>query len=179
MPNTFIEGKVKIGSNCVIGPNTTIIDSQIKNNVSIKYSYIDNAVIEDDVKIGPFSHIRPGSVLKQKVKVGNFSEVKKSVVDEGSKVNHLSYIGDALVGKNVNIGAGTITCNYDGVSKYKTVLGDNVFVGSNTNLVAPVNIGKNVLIAAGSTITENVLDGKLVIARSRQIIKEKKNKKRG
>lgn len=179
MPNTFIEGKTKIGKNCIIGPDTTITDSQIKNNVSIKYSYIDNAQIEDDVKIGPFSHIRPGSVLKQKVKVGNFSEVKKSVVAEGSKVNHLSYIGDASVGKNVNIGAGTITCNYDGVSKYKTVLGDNVFVGSNTNLVAPVNIGKNVLIAAGSTVTENVVEDKLVIARSRQIIKERKNKKRG
>ena len=179
MPNTFIEGKTKIGKNCIIGPNTTIISSQIKNNVSIKYSYVDDAKIEDDVKIGPFSHIRPYSVLKQKVKVGNFSEVKKSVVAEGSKVNHLSYIGDASIGKNVNIGAGTITCNYDGVSKYKTVVGDNVFVGSNTNLVAPVNIGKNVLIAAGSTVTENVVEDKLVIARSRQIIKEKKNKKRG
>ncbi|WP_413853116.1 bifunctional UDP-N-acetylglucosamine diphosphorylase/glucosamine-1-phosphate N-acetyltransferase GlmU [Candidatus Ruminimicrobium bovinum] len=178
-PNTFIEGDVKIGTGCVIGPDTSVINSEIKNNVSIKYSYIDSAVIEDNVKIGPFSHIRPGAVLKQKVKVGNFSEVKKSVVGEGSKVNHLSYIGDALVGKDVNIGAGTITCNYDGVSKYKTVLGDNVFVGSNTNLVAPVNIGKNVLIAAGSTITENVVKNKLVIARSRQIIKEKKNKKRG
>ena len=179
MPNTFIEGDVTIGNNCTIGPNTSIINSTIKNNVSIKYSYIDNAIIKDDVKIGPFSHIRPGAILKRKVKVGNFSEVKKSVIGEGSKVNHLSYIGDASVGKDVNIGAGTITCNYDGVSKYKTVLGDHVFVGSNTNLVAPVNIGKNVLIAAGSTITENVVKDKLVIARSRQIIKEKKNKKRG
>ena len=173
-PNTFIEGKTKIGEKCIIGPDTTITGSVIKDDVFITYSYIEESEIENDVKIGPFAHIRPKSVLKENVKVGNFSEVKKSIVGFGSKVNHLSYIGDATVGKNVNIGAGTITCNYDGKNKFQTVIGDNVFVGSNVNLVAPVNIGKKVLIAAGSTITDNVSPNKLTIARARQIVKVRK-----
>jgi bifunctional UDP-N-acetylglucosamine pyrophosphorylase/glucosamine-1-phosphate N-acetyltransferase len=173
-PNTFIEGKTKIGEKCIIGPDTTITGSVIKDDVFITYSYIEESEIENDVKIGPFAHIRPKSVLKENVKVGNFSEVKKSIVGFGSKVNHLSYIGDATVGKNVNIGAGTITCNYDGKNKFQTVIGDNVFVGSNVNLVAPVNIGKKVLIAAGSTITDNVSPNKLTIARARQVVKVRK-----
>lgn len=173
-PNTHIEGKTKIGKNCVIGPDTTITDSVIADNVFITNSYIEESVIEKEVKIGPFAHLRPKSVLKEKVKVGNFSEVKKSIVGYGSKVNHLSYIGDAVVGKNVNIGAGTITCNYDGKNKFQTVIQDDVFVGSNVNLVAPVNIGKKVLIAAGSTITDNVSPNKLTIARARQIVKVRK-----
>ena len=173
-PNTFIEGTTKIGNNCAIGPDTTITESVIKENVFITYSYIEESEIEKGVKIGPFAHIRPKSLLKENVKVGNFSEVKKSVVGYGSKVNHLSYIGDATVGKNVNIGAGTITCNYDGKNKFQTVIQDDVFVGSNVNLVAPVNIGKKVLIAAGSTITDNVSPNKLTIARARQIVKVRK-----
>lgn len=175
-PNTHIEGKTKIGKNCVIGPDTTITDCKIENDVLITYSCVENSQIKRNVKIGPFSHIRPESVLKENVKVGNFSEVKKSVIGEGSKVNHLSYIGDARVGKNVNIGAGTITCNYDGRNKFKTIINDEVFVGSNVNLVAPVTIGKKVLIAAGSTITDDVLPNKLTIARARQITKVRKNK---
>lgn len=175
-PNTFIEGNTKIGENCVIGPDTTITGAVIKDDVFVTYSYIEDSEIENNVKIGPFTHIRPKSVLKENVKVGNFSEVKKSVVGAGSKVNHLSYIGDAQIGKNVNIGAGTITCNYDGKNKFRTVINDDVFVGSNVNLVAPVNIGKKVLIAAGSTITDDVLPNKLTIARARQIIKVRKNK---
>ena len=173
-PNTIIEGNTKIGKNCVIGPDTTIVSSLIKENVFITYSYIEESKIESGVKIGPFAHIRPQSVLKENVKVGNFSEVKKSVVKYGSKINHLSYIGDATIGKNVNIGAGTITCNYDGKNKFKTIINDDVFVGSNVNLVAPVNIGKKVLIAAGSTITDNVSPNKLTIARARQIVKVRK-----
>ena len=173
-PNTFIEGKTKIGKNCVIGPDTTITDSIIRDNILITYSYIEESEIEKGVKIGPFAHIRPKSILKENVKVGNFSEVKKSVVGYGSKVNHLSYIGDAKVGKNVNIGAGTITCNYDGKNKFQTIISDDVFVGSNVNLVAPVNIGKKVLIAAGSTITDNVSPNKLTIARARQVVKVRK-----
>ncbi len=175
-PNTHIEGKTKIGKNCVIGPDTTITDSKTEDNVLITCSYVENSQIKKNVKIGPYAHIRPESILKENVKVGNFSEVKKSVVGEGSKVNHLSYIGDARVGKNVNIGAGTITCNYDGKNKFKTVINDEVFVGSNVNLVAPVTIGKKVLIAAGSTITDDVLPNKLTIARARQITKVRKNK---
>ncbi|MDD3922691.1 MAG: bifunctional UDP-N-acetylglucosamine diphosphorylase/glucosamine-1-phosphate N-acetyltransferase GlmU [Endomicrobiaceae bacterium] len=175
-PNTSIEGKVKIGKNCQIGPNTCIFNSLIGDDTIILYSYVDGSNIKNNVKIGPFSHIRPDSILKDNVKVGNFSEVKKSVIDKGSKVNHLSYIGDAIIGKDVNIGAGTITCNYDGNNKHQTIIQDEVFVGSNVNLVAPVKIGKKVLIAAGSTITENVLPNKLTIARARQIIKVRKKK---
>ncbi|GAB1401366.1 bifunctional UDP-N-acetylglucosamine diphosphorylase/glucosamine-1-phosphate N-acetyltransferase GlmU [Elusimicrobiota bacterium] len=169
-PNTFIEGKVKIGSDCIIGPNTVLSDSDIANNVVIRYSYVDGAKICNNVKIGPFAHIRPNTVLKENVKVGNFSEIKKSVIDKNSKINHLSYVGDATIGKNVNVGAGTITCNYDGKNKHQTILEDDVFVGSNVNLVAPVTIKKNVVIGAGSTITKNVESGKLAIARAKQIV---------
>jgi bifunctional UDP-N-acetylglucosamine pyrophosphorylase/glucosamine-1-phosphate N-acetyltransferase len=169
-PNTFIEGNVAIGSDCIIGPNAVIADSKIANNVTIRYSYVDGAEIENNVKIGPFAHIRPNTVLKENVKVGNFSEIKKSVIDKNSKVNHLSYIGDATIGKNVNIGAGTITCNYDGKNKHQTILEDEVFVGSNVNLVAPVKIEKGVVIGAGSTITKNVESGKLAVARAKQIV---------
>jgi bifunctional UDP-N-acetylglucosamine pyrophosphorylase/glucosamine-1-phosphate N-acetyltransferase len=175
-PNTFIEGRVSIGSGCVLGPNSVVVDSKIADNVTIRYSYVDGAEIENNVKIGPFAHIRPGTILKEKVKVGNFSEIKKSVIDENSKVNHLSYIGDAVVGKNVNIGAGTITCNYDGKNKHQTILEDEVFVGSNVNLVAPVTIKKRVVIGAGSTITKNVEPGKLAIARARQIVINRKKR---
>lgn len=175
-PNTSIEGKSEIGEDCIIGPNTCITNAYIGDKTTVLYSYIESADIKNNIKIGPFSHIRPGSVLKDNVKVGNFSEVKKSVIDKGSKINHLSYIGDALIGKGVNIGAGTITCNYDGSKKHQTVIKDDVFVGSNVNLVAPVKIGSKVLIAAGSTITENVLPNKLTIARARQIIKVRKKK---
>lgn len=173
-PNTHIEGNTKIGRNCIIGQDTTIVSSVIDDNVFITNSYIENSKIEKGVKVGPFAHLRPDSVLKENVKVGNFSEVKKSVVGYGSKVNHLSYIGDAIVGKNVNIGAGTITCNYDGKNKFQTIIKDEVFVGSNVNLVAPVHIGSKVLIAAGSTITDSVSPNKLAIARERQIVKERK-----
>ncbi|MDD5021684.1 MAG: bifunctional UDP-N-acetylglucosamine diphosphorylase/glucosamine-1-phosphate N-acetyltransferase GlmU [Endomicrobiaceae bacterium] len=169
-PNTFIEGNVTIGSDCMIGPNTVVVDSKIANNVVIRYSYVDGAKIENNVKIGPFAHIRPDTFLKENVKIGNFSEIKKSFINKNSKVNHLSYIGDATIGKNVNIGAGTITCNYDGKNKHQTILEDEVFVGSNVNLVAPVKIEKGVLIGAGSTITKNVKSGKLAIARAKQIV---------
>ncbi|MBQ3834299.1 MAG: bifunctional UDP-N-acetylglucosamine diphosphorylase/glucosamine-1-phosphate N-acetyltransferase GlmU [Elusimicrobia bacterium] len=175
-PNTHIEGKTNIGKNCVIGPDTTITDCKIEDDVVITYSCVESSQAKKNVKIGPYSHIRPDTILKENVKVGNFSEVKKSVVGDDSKVNHLSYIGDANVGKKVNIGAGTITCNYDGRNKFKTVINDEVFVGSNVNLVAPVTIGKKVLIAAGSTITDDVLPNKLTIARARQITKVRKNK---
>lgn len=175
-PNTFIEGRVTIGSDCVIGPNTVIADSKIANNVTIRYSYVDGAEIGNNVKIGPFAHIRPNTVLKENVKVGNFSEIKKSVIDKNSKVNHLSYIGDATIGKNVNVGAGTITCNYDGKNKHQTILEDDVFVGSNVNLVAPVKIEKGVIIGAGSTITKNVESCKLAIARAKQIVLDLKKR---
>jgi bifunctional UDP-N-acetylglucosamine pyrophosphorylase/glucosamine-1-phosphate N-acetyltransferase len=173
-PGAFIDTDVKIGKGCIIQGASYIKNSVIADNVSILYSYINGAEIGAGSKIGPFSHIRPGSVLKEGVKVGNFSETKKTVISKNSKVNHLSYIGDAEIGENVNIGAGTITCNYDGKNKHKTVIASDSFVGSNVNFVAPVNIGKGALIAAGSTITNDIPPGKLAIARARQELKHRK-----
>ncbi len=148
----------------------------------IKYlSWIDpETKIGKNCKIGPFSHIRKGVILKDNVRIGNFVEIKKSIIGENTKINHHSYIGDSEIGKNVNIGAGTITCNYDGRKKRKTIIEDNVFIGSNNSLIAPIKIGKNAYTAAGSTITENVPANALAISRTRQIIKlnwvKKKNK---
>ncbi|MDR2860465.1 MAG: bifunctional UDP-N-acetylglucosamine diphosphorylase/glucosamine-1-phosphate N-acetyltransferase GlmU [Elusimicrobiota bacterium] len=175
-PGAFIGKNVIIGKNCKIEGSSHIINSKIGNNVSIKYSYINGAKISDFVQIGPFSHIRPESILKENVKVGNFSETKKSIISKNSKVNHLSYIGDSEIGERVNIGAGTITCNYDGIRKHRTVIESGSFIGSNVNFVAPVKIGKDSLIAAGSTITKDVPSGKLAIARSKQIIVKKLRK---
>jgi bifunctional UDP-N-acetylglucosamine pyrophosphorylase/glucosamine-1-phosphate N-acetyltransferase len=169
LPGTTIEGKAIVGSNCTIGPSAFISDSTIGDMVEVRSSYIFGSNIGSEAKIGPFSHIRPGTVLRKGVKVGNFSEVKKSTIDEGSKVNHLTYIGDAEIGKSVNIGAGTITCNYDGVKKHKTTIGDRAFIGSNVNFVAPVKIGSDALVGAGSTITEDVPAKALAIARARQV----------
>jgi len=173
-PGAFIANNVKIGKNCKIEGASFIENSKIADNCKIMYSYIEGSDISNNCKIGPYAHLRPGTVLKENVKVGNFSETKKAVIEKGSKVNHLSYIGDAHLGKDVNVGAGTITCNYDGVNKYKTDIGDNVFVGSNVNFVAPVKIGKKALIAAGSTITKDVPAESLAIARNRQEHKQRK-----
>lgn len=178
-PGTHICGKTVIGANCVIGPACHITDCELADNVEIKFSCVlKESRIAQKCAIGPFSHIRPGCELAEGAKVGNFSELKKAKVGVGSKVNHLSYIGDAEIGSGVNIGAGTITCNYDGVHKHKTVLGDRVFVGSNTNLVAPVTVAAGSQIAAGSTITEDVPADSLAIARARQVVKEGRYKKR-
>jgi len=168
-PMVFLDGKTKLGSGCSIGPGTRIVDSVIADNVLVRsYSEIFETVVGDDVTIGPFAHLRPGTVLCKKAKVGNFVETKKTEIGEGSKVSHLSYIGDALLGKDVNIGAGTITCNYDGVNKHRTVIEDNVFVGSDTQIVAPVTLKKNSVVAAGSTVTKNVSEGALAISRAKQ-----------
>jgi bifunctional UDP-N-acetylglucosamine pyrophosphorylase/glucosamine-1-phosphate N-acetyltransferase len=155
-PGTIIQGPCHIGKGCEIGP----------------YTVIENSVIKDDVKVGPFAHLRPGSVLETGVHIGNFVEVKKSRLGKGSKANHLSYIGDAQVGTRVNVGAGTITCNYDGVAKHATIIGDDVFIGSNTNLVAPVRVGRGAMIGAGSTITNNVPADALAVERSQPTVKK-------
>ncbi|OGS38291.1 MAG: UDP-N-acetylglucosamine diphosphorylase/glucosamine-1-phosphate N-acetyltransferase [Elusimicrobia bacterium RIFOXYD2_FULL_34_30] len=173
MPSTIIKGKTIIKSNCVIGPFCFIEDCLIDSNVEIKVSYAQGAKIDKDSQIGPFSHLRKDSIIAQKVKIGNFSEIKKSYIGENTKIQHLSYIGDSHLGKNINIGAGTITCNYDGKLKHKTEISDNTFVGSNTNFVAPVKIGKDAVIAAGSTITDDVPEKALAIARARQINKKR------
>ncbi|MCX8031022.1 MAG: bifunctional UDP-N-acetylglucosamine diphosphorylase/glucosamine-1-phosphate N-acetyltransferase GlmU [Thermodesulfovibrionales bacterium] len=168
-PNVYIEGTTKIGSNCVIYPNTRIIDSIIYDNVVIKdSSLIELSEIRENSLIGPFAHIRPQSKIGPSCKIGNFVEVKKSVLGKGVKASHLSYLGDAEIGNNVNIGAGTITCNYDGINKHKTIIEDDVFIGSDTQLVAPVRIGKNSYIGAGSTITKEVPSSALAISRTPQ-----------
>lgn len=171
-PNTIITGKTVIGSNCVIY-SSRIEQSIIKDNAKIDNSVIEYATIEDMVTIGPFAHLRKGAYLKNMVHVGNFVEIKNSVLENGVKAGHLTYIGDSEIGENTNIGAGTITCNYDGVKKHKTIIGKNAFIGSNTILVAPVNVGDEVLTAAGSVITKNVDNNKLAFGRAKQVIIDK------
>ena len=167
-PGSVIRGKTVIGSECIIGPNSEIDNCKVGEGTVIRHSAAFDSEIGNDVNIGPFAHIRPQSTLHDEVKIGNFVEVKKSTVGTGSKVSHLSYIGDAEVGKDVNIGCGSITVNYDGEKKHVTKIEDGVFVGCNSNLVAPVTIGKDSFIAAGSTITEDVPESSLSIARARQ-----------
>ena len=178
-PNTvFLSKDTKIGKNVIIepyvvfGPNVTI-----GNNVIIKsFSHLEKCKIENNVELGPYARIRPGTVIKQGAKVGNFVEIKKSTIEKNSKVSHLAYIGDTHIGKSVNVGAGTITCNYDGVKKSKTKIKDNVFIGSNSSLVAPVTINENSVIGAGSVITKNVRKKSLALTRALQT--EVKNYKR-
>jgi len=167
-PFTIIEGKTKIGRDCIIGPAVQILDSKIANQVEIKNSSIQNSIVESEARIGPYAHLRPKSKIGKRAKIGNFVEIKKSTIGTESKVSHMSYIGDATLGEDINIGAGTITCNYDGFKKYPTFIEDQVFVGSNTNFIAPVKIGKGAVIGAGSTITEDVPPYALAIARGRQ-----------
>ena len=167
--NAVIEGNVKIGSGTNIGPNCVIINSIIGENVNIKANCVlENAIVENNCEVGPFARLRPETHLSENAKVGNFVEIKKANIGVGSKVNHLSYIGDTDMGSNVNVGAGTITCNYDGANKHKTIIGNDVFVGSDTQLVAPVTIGNGVTVGAGATVTKDVPEGMLVISRSPQ-----------
>jgi bifunctional UDP-N-acetylglucosamine pyrophosphorylase/glucosamine-1-phosphate N-acetyltransferase len=172
-PGVRLEGRTVLGEGCVVYPGSRIIDSTVGSGVTIKdYCVIEESTIEDGAAVGPFAHFRPGVVLGPRAKIGNFVEVKKSVIGEGSKANHLSYIGDATVGKGVNIGAGVITCNYDGFEKHRTVIEDDVFVGSDAQLVAPVRIGKGALVAAGATVTHDVPPDALAISRVPQVVKE-------
>ena len=174
----FFSKDTKIGKNVEIEPYVVFADKvQIGNNVKIlSFSHLEGVKIDNDVSVGPYARLRPGTKIKSGSKIGNFVEVKKSTINKNSKVNHLSYIGDALVGKDVNIGAGTITCNYDGRKKSKTNIKDKVFVGSNTSLVAPVTLNEKSVIGAGSVITKNVTKGSLALTRPKQ--QEKKNYKR-
>jgi bifunctional UDP-N-acetylglucosamine pyrophosphorylase / glucosamine-1-phosphate N-acetyltransferase len=168
--NVILEGSISLGNNVKIGANSIIKNAIIHDDVEI----LPNCIIEDaevgrGSRVGPFARLRPQALLADNVHVGNFVEIKKSKIATGSKVNHLSYIGDSLIGSHVNIGAGTITCNYDGVNKFQTIIGDNAFIGSNSQLVAPVSIGNNATIGAGSTITKDTPDGQLTLARAKQI----------
>ncbi len=179
-PNTVYFSKdTKIGKNVTIEPFVVIGSKvKIKDNAKIlSFSHIEGVIINENVSVGPFCRLRPGTILEKNSKIGNFVEVKKSKVKKNSKVSHLSYIGDATIGTSANIGAGTITCNYDGFKKSKTVIGDNSFVGSNSSLVAPIKIGRNSTIGAGSVITQNVKDGNLSLTRSAQLQSKYKRKK--
>ncbi len=177
----FFSKDTKIGSNVTIEPYV-VIGSKVKigNNVIIKsFSHLESCKIENKVEIGPYARIRPDTILKEGSKVGNFVEIKKSTLGNKSKVNHLSYVGDAQIGKSVNIGAGTITCNYDGVNKNKTKIKDKVFIGSNSSLVAPITINKDSIVGAGSVITKNVKKKSLALTRSPQLeVKNYKGKKK-
>ena len=178
-PDTIYFSKdTKIGKNVIIEPYV-VIGSKVKigNNVIIKsFSHLENCKIENKVEIGPYARIRPGTTLKEGSKIGNFVEIKKSTLGKKSKVNHLTYIGDTSIGKSVNVGAGTITCNYDGIKKYKTRIKDNVFIGSNSSLVAPITLKENSIVGAGSVITRSVSKKSLALTRSQQL--EIKNYKR-
>jgi bifunctional UDP-N-acetylglucosamine pyrophosphorylase/glucosamine-1-phosphate N-acetyltransferase len=170
-PGTILKGNTKIGENCHIGPFSQVSDSIIGDDCQIQFSTITQTRLKNHVNVGPYAHIRPGTTAEEHTKIGGFVEVKNSQIGEGSKVPHLSYIGDTKIGTDVNIGAGTITCNYDGGNKWETTIKDGAFIGSNTNLVAPVNIGEKAVIGAGSTITEDVPAYALAIARAQQVHK--------
>lgn len=169
-PNCYLLGKTSLGESCVVEPGCKLTNTRVGNFVTIKASsVISESVIEDRVEVGPFAHLRPQTILREGSRIGNFVEVKKSVIGTGTKANHLSYIGDATLGKKVNVGAGTITCNYDGHKKHPTIIEDGVFVGSNTELVAPIKIGRNAVIGAGSTITKEVPPETLALSRAKQV----------
>ena len=171
--NVVLKGKVSLGNNVTIEAGCIIKDTSIADKVHVKpYCVFDEAQVGEEATIGPFAHLRPQSVLAKKTRLGNFVEIKKSHIGEGSKVNHLSYVGDAQLGAGVNFGAGAITCNYDGVNKHQTIVGDNAFIGTNACLVAPVNVGNTATIGAGSVITKNVEDKALAIGRGRQVQKD-------
>ena len=174
----YFSKDTKVGKNVTIDPYVVIGPKvKIGNGVNIKsFSHLENCRIESKVEIGPYARIRPGTILKEGSKVGNFVEIKKSIIGKKSKVNHLTYIGDTSIGKSVNVGAGTITCNYDGVKKNKTKIKDNVFIGSNSSLVAPLTLAENSIVGAGSVITRSVKKKSLALARSQQL--EIKNYKR-
>jgi bifunctional UDP-N-acetylglucosamine pyrophosphorylase/glucosamine-1-phosphate N-acetyltransferase len=171
-PGVLITGQSQIGEDCTIGPNTELHNAKIGNRVSVKQSVILDSTVGDDTTVGPFAYIRPGSEIGQHCRIGDFVEIKNSSIAAGTKIPHLSYVGDADIGKNVNIGCGAVTVNYDGQRKHRTIVGDDSFIGCNVNLVAPVEIGKGAYLAAGSTITDPVSDGSFAIARERQVTKE-------
>ncbi|MDO7908569.1 bifunctional UDP-N-acetylglucosamine diphosphorylase/glucosamine-1-phosphate N-acetyltransferase GlmU [Paenibacillus sp. JX-17] len=167
-PGTVLKGKTVIGESCIIGPSSDIEDSEIHNESEVKHSVLSGAIVGAHTTVGPFAYLRPGAKLGEHVKIGDFVEVKNASIDDHSKVSHLSYVGDARVGKNVNIGCGAITVNYDGYNKSVTEIEDDAFIGSNVNLVAPIKVGKGAFVVAGSTITHHVADNDLAIARTRQ-----------
>ncbi|MCS6781505.1 MAG: bifunctional UDP-N-acetylglucosamine diphosphorylase/glucosamine-1-phosphate N-acetyltransferase GlmU, partial [Geminicoccaceae bacterium] len=155
-PNTHLQGQTVVGANCVLGPNTIVRDTCIGDDCRVEYSVLEGAWLAEEVEVGPFAHLRPGARLERGVHIGNFGEVKNSTLGPGVKMGHFSYIGDAVIGAATNIGAGTITCNYDGMRKHRTVIGENVFLGSDTMLVAPLTLGEGARTGAGAVVTKDV-----------------------
>jgi bifunctional UDP-N-acetylglucosamine pyrophosphorylase/glucosamine-1-phosphate N-acetyltransferase len=171
-PNVYLEGATRVGSGCDINAGVRIVDSVIGDDVVISnYCVIRQSVVERGAQVGPFAQIRPDSRVGENAHIGNFVELKKTTIGKGSKANHLAYLGDATIGEKVNVGAGTITCNYDGVAKHPTVIEDGAFIGSDSQLIAPVRVGRGAYVAAGSSITEDVPPDSLAIARGRQVNK--------
>lgn len=171
MPGTHLEGRTTIGEDCVIGPNAHLVDAQIADRVMVEYSVMRSCSVASDTSIGPFAYVRPGSVIEAEVKIGDFVEVKNSTIGRATKISHLSYVGDSDVGARVNIGCGVVTVNYDGYRKHRTTIGDDSFVGSNVNLIAPVTLARKAYVATGSTITDDVAEDDFAIARERQTTK--------
>ncbi len=167
-PMSFLELNTRVGQNCLIGPGARLIDAVLGDRVTVQNSLLVGCTVGNSCQIGPFAYLRPGTVLAERVKVGDFVELKQALVGPDSKIPHLSYVGDAEIGAGVNVGAGTITCNFDGASKHRTTIGDGAFIGSNTNLVAPVHIGSEAVTGAGSTITRDVPEGSLAVERGPQ-----------
>lgn len=178
-PGNVLEGRTVVGENCMLLPNSRIVDSAIGSGITIESSVVLESEIGDNTTVGPFAYIRPQSVIGSKVRIGDFVEIKKSTIGDKTKVSHLTYIGDAEVGSGCNFGCGTVVVNYDGKEKHKTIIGDNAFIGCNTNLVSPIKVNDNTYIAAGSTITKEVPEGSLAVARSKQVNKEGWVKKKG
>ena len=172
LPGTYLRGDSSIGERCTIGPDAWIDNSTVENDCRVWYATVEGARVRTDTTVGPYAHLRPGADVGPNVRIGNFVEVKASRVKRGAKAGHLTYLGDAEVGEEANIGAGTITCNYDGKRKHRTTIGDRAFIGSNASLVAPVTIGEDAIVGAGSTITEDVPPGSLGLGRARQVIKQ-------
>lgn len=172
LPGTILRGRVRIGTDCEIGPNSVIRECAIGDGTTVNVSQLNESTVGSRTNVGPFAYVRPGSTIGNDIKVGDFVEVKNSVIGDGTKISHLTYVGDSDVGRRVNFGCGTVTTNYDGFHKYRTTVGNDVFIGCNTNLVAPVQVGDGAYIAAGATITEDVPADALAIARSRQSVKE-------
>ena len=172
LPGTILRGRTVVGANCEIGPNTMLVDCTVGDGVTINSSQCNESTIDSGAHVGPFAYIRPNCHVGADVKVGDFVEVKNSVIGDGTKVSHLTYVGDSDVGRRVNFGCGTVTTNYDGHRKFRCTIGDDAFLGCNTNLIAPVTVGDRAYTAAGSTVTDNVPDGALAIARARQTNKE-------
>ena len=178
LPGTIIRGGCTVGCGCTVGPNTILEQAAVGDRTSVNSSQIYESRVGSDATVGPFAYIRPGCTVGDHTRIGDFVELKKSSIGNGTKVSHLTYIGDAKVGERVNFGCGTVIVNYDGYKKYQTVIGDDCFIGCNTNLVSPVELGDRVFTAAGTTVTENVPDGALTIARARQTNLEGWNDKR-